>query len=155
MPRPEFYRQGGWHPQKARGWPVALSWPLIQLAVSSPVSFHTSVPQGLCIQSPLLSEFLSPPLFVHSSTGPSYHWGPLRSALPFTGCVKPGEGPLCSAADEGHSCLGVEMPGRRASSHPPPSPGFPLQGLSSPSWPSWPRGTVSSAKTKQKSKGNF
>lgn len=66
---------------------------------------------------------------------------------------------LCTQdTDEGHLCLGVETPGRRAGSHLfyyPHCPGSPLLGLSSPSWPSWPWGTVCTAKTKQRSNINF
>lgn len=131
------------------------------LASDSSCSFQPSVfshfratgPLNLGSPSVCIPSLSSQTLFSQLAWPLLYHWGPLRSVLHFTECVNPGEGPLCSATDEGQ-CQG-RRPATIPSTQPTPALSFPLLGLSSPSWPSWPWGTVSSVKTKKRFKGNF
>lgn len=138
-----------------------LSWPLIQTATSSPVSFPTSVLWGPLRPGPLTIDIAATPTTLSPVPEPLVSTSPASRPQP-TLLVPPGSqsvSSLCTQdTDEGHLCLGVETPGRRAGSHLfyyPHCPGSPLLGLSSPSWPSWPWDTVCTAQTKQRSNINF
>lgn len=146
---------------KEAGVPRRPSWPGSKLQYLFALLCHGAFAPGLpfcphsCHSQFPFTLVLDP--LLTASPGLSDHGGPLRSVLHVTGCVKPGEGPLYSATDEGTAAWEWKCQGGSQQSFIQPIPplSFPLPGLSSLSWFSELWGTINSAKIKKRSKGNF